>query len=140
MDLSQDTCTNYCRLLLQQRYLVYMLHSIFGGNFLVSFQYDGCNPDDPEVMLSLAEYLEHTGQSIGFLIHKGNSYTVSFLWQHRKFIVSGFILKGITYPFHDGVMDDDVLMEICGIVQSIGTHRNYEYPPPPTVLWTNNEL
>jgi hypothetical protein len=117
-----------------------MLHSIFGGNFLVSFQYNGCNPDDPEVTLSLAEYLERTGQNVGLLIHEGNSYTVSFLRQHRKFIVSGFILEGIAYPFDDALMVNDFIMEICGIVQSIGTHRNLEYPPPPTVLWTNNEL
>jgi hypothetical protein len=91
-------------------------------------------------MLSLAEYLERTGQSIGFLIHKGNSYIVSFLWQRRKFILSGFILEGIAYPFDDALMVNDFIMEICGIVQSIGTHRNREYPPPPTNLWTNNEL
>jgi hypothetical protein len=56
-----------------------MLHSIFGGNFLVSFQYNRYNPDDLEVTLSLAKYLERTGQRVGFLIHKGDSYTMSFL-------------------------------------------------------------
>jgi hypothetical protein len=108
---------------------------------LVSFRYNGCNPVDPEVTLSLAEYLEHKGRSVGFLIHGGDSYTVGFLWQHRKFIISGFfILEGISYPFHDALMANDFIMEICGIVQSIRAHRNREYPPPPTDLWTNNEL
>ena len=81
MDLNHDNCTNYCCLLVQQHYLAYRLHVIYGGNLLFSFWYGRCNSDDPEIMLSLPNYLECTGQSIGFLcIHEGNSYTVSFLW------------------------------------------------------------